>query len=230
MAGKKSGDLEREQTGEVLAAIERERDRLAQALHDTVCQSVSGMQMLAHVLQRKVSQKAPEAAGEIAELAGLIQGITGELQQLVYWLRPSALEQTGLCFALSELCDQVSGPVRCEVDCAPDLVLPNDVAAQLYHIAQTALIHALPRPGLTSIRISVVEETAGVTLQIEDDAANSAPPASGSAERLFGWELLERRAAFVGAKLHQEHGEDQGNIVSCNWPRPAKTRSRSRKT
>ncbi len=74
--------------GGIRAAAEREQQRLAQALHDTISQSLTGIHLMAEVLARKHAATAPEAAADLAELSEIILGSTFELHRLITSLRP----------------------------------------------------------------------------------------------------------------------------------------------
>lgn len=73
----------------VLEAAGKERRRLAQELHDTVCQSLSGIELVAGVLVRKFGETSPDAARQLARLAGMIHGAVQELHILSGQLQPA---------------------------------------------------------------------------------------------------------------------------------------------
>ncbi len=76
----------------ILAAASREQERLAQTLHDTISQSLSGMHLMAAVLARKYEPICPAAAAEIAAFSDLIQSSALEMHHLVRSLRPAPRE------------------------------------------------------------------------------------------------------------------------------------------
>ena len=67
----------------VTAAADRERRRLARMLHDTICQSVTGVNLLARVLSRRVKERAPDLESDLLELTDLLRVSMTELQDMV---------------------------------------------------------------------------------------------------------------------------------------------------
>ncbi len=68
-------------------AIERERLAVAQTLHDSVCQSLSGLALVVALAQRKAKQRDPELAGDLTEVAGMVRTICSDVHGLVEQLR-----------------------------------------------------------------------------------------------------------------------------------------------
>jgi signal transduction histidine kinase len=69
------------------AAAAPQRQELAQTLHDTLSQSLTGLHIMAVVLSRKLQQRDPESAAEASEIAAAINRTSGELQEIVRSLR-----------------------------------------------------------------------------------------------------------------------------------------------
>jgi signal transduction histidine kinase len=65
------------------AAAGRERQRIAQALHDTVCQSLSGVSLEAAVLSRELEATGWEGAPRGKALREMIRKTVSELHELV---------------------------------------------------------------------------------------------------------------------------------------------------
>jgi signal transduction histidine kinase len=78
---------ERMRTAAVREAVEQERLALAQTLHDTLCQSLSGIRLIATLAERKAAQRHPELAGDLGELRGMLGTVCDDLHKLVEELR-----------------------------------------------------------------------------------------------------------------------------------------------
>jgi signal transduction histidine kinase len=205
----------------VLRAIENEQQLLAQALHDTVCQSLSGMTILASLIARKLQPKDPQAATEVTQLGKLIADAGEEVQALVRWLRPPVVGSAGLTFALTELARETSRRVRCQFKAPPQPVLLEPyAAAQLYYIAHGAVHRALERKAVSRIAIALQFTRRTVTLTVQDDACDSETAETASSEGRFGWEVLQRRARVVGAAIINEPAGAKGTRVTCKLTVP----------
>ncbi len=71
----------------IRVAAGREQERLAQKLHDTVSQNLSGMHLMAVVITRKYAETCPAASAEIAELGETILTSAEEMHSLICSLR-----------------------------------------------------------------------------------------------------------------------------------------------
>jgi signal transduction histidine kinase len=205
----------------VLRAIENEQQLLAQALHDTVCQSLSGMTILASIIAKKLQATAPEAAAEVTQLGKLIFEAGEEMQGLVRWLRPPVVGSAGLTFALTELARETSKRVRCQFKPPPGVLLLDPyAAAQLYSIAHGAVHRALERTGVSRIAIGLKVARRLVTLTIQDNARATETAETASSEGRFGWEVLQRRGRVIGATLTSEAVGAKGTRITCTFPLP----------
>jgi signal transduction histidine kinase len=204
----------------ILAAIDAEQQRLAQALHDTVCQSLTGMNILAGLIARKLKALSPEIAGEVAELRDLIGQTSDEVHEMVRWLRPPALAGDGLTFrpyrswpAAFRSGSHVSWMLLME----RSRWIPY-VSAQIYHIVQTAVQHSLCRAGVGKITMSLALNPGEIVIAIEDDAPVSEDGADQTAKAMLAWQVADRRAAAIGATISRLMPCTTGNRVECRAP------------
>jgi signal transduction histidine kinase len=205
----------------VLEAIDAEQQRLAQSLHDTVCQSLTGMNILASLIARKLKTLSPEIAREVIELRDLIGQTSEEVHDMVRWLRPPALAGGGLLFALQELAAETSRRIPCSFSASDNPIsVDGYISAQLFHIVQTGVQDSLGRPGATKIAVSVEIDERKIEISVEDDAGKvsgaNKPPAKDHAR-------VENRRAAGGSHrchdLHERHGK--GHLVKCEVPHTA---------
>lgn len=73
--------------GEVSDAVRRERQRIAQLLHDTVCQSISGAALEAAVLSRALETEGSKAAATGNALRKMIRHAAVEIQRIALSLQ-----------------------------------------------------------------------------------------------------------------------------------------------
>ena len=68
-------------------AVLAERRRLAQALHDTVCQSLTGIYLMAATLERSIRDRDAAASESVRALKGVVREASKEVQNLMRTLR-----------------------------------------------------------------------------------------------------------------------------------------------
>ncbi len=77
-------------TASAAAAVQAERKRIAQALHDTVAQTLTGTYLQALVIARKLEASGSGSAADVARLTETIHRAVVELQEVARGLQPEA--------------------------------------------------------------------------------------------------------------------------------------------
>lgn len=203
--------LERERESAAKAAVERERARIAQELHDVVSHNVSLMVVQAGAA-REVLGVSPEAAAEAlsaVESAG--RGALSELRHLLGLLAPAAdgdredLAPQPSLSRLGELVDRIAFaglPVEVRISGEPR-PLPSGVDLTAYRIIQEALTNALKHGdgGETEVTVRYADRHLRVeVLNRGPSVLTGGRPAaaSGAAEGRGLMGLRERVAVYGG--------------------------------
>jgi signal transduction histidine kinase len=76
-----------------LDSAEAERRRIAETLHATVSQTLSGMQFMARVIAKKLAASNSDVAKDVAELADLAQRTVDELHEVTRGLTASPMKR-----------------------------------------------------------------------------------------------------------------------------------------
>ena len=201
----------------VTAAADRERRRLARMLHDTICQSVTGVNLLARLLSRRVKEKAPDLEPDLLELTDLLRVSMIEVQDTVRAL--AGPQAGGLASALAELARVTSDQVPCELVCPDELPRPAaGMTGQLLRIVQEAVDNAVLHSRATRLKIVVRHEESGELAVSVLDNGQGFNPALPLPERISGLELMRYRAATMGGTLSVESQPGQGTTLTCHLP------------
>lgn len=198
------------------AMTERQRQSLAQELHDGVCQELQGTVLMATVLSRKLGDPGHKA--ECRHLAELISGTLDAVRQLAHGISPMAVHmQGGLREALDELAQKASTVIPCGFTCASDLSVDEGVSLHLYRVAQEAVANALKHSGATKIMITLREEGPLLLLKVEDDGKGFDADVH---ERIgMGLHNIRHRARAVGGDCTTKSAPHQGTTVACSVPK-----------
>ena len=201
----------------VLAAVERERQRIGDQLHKKLCQSLAGVSILAGLLNRRAQRGEPVGASEIEELTHNIQLTIDETRALSQELRGSTIQEGGLIEALALVADEAAREVPCEFVCEkPVFVRDARVSLALLRIAEESVRDAIQHRDPKKIVISLTRDGKAVTVKIQDNGTGSTPPSND--EMLNGIGLMRRRARAAGASLIITSHPDTGTVVSCTVP------------
>lgn len=211
------------------AAIEfdatlRERNRLAANLHDTLLQTISGLNFQLMACESESLPSVERKANHLETARRMVQRAQDDLRGTVWALR--VLPLRGLCLgdaiqALGEkLAEerQVTIVVQVENEIPP---LSEFVAGNLLLVSQEAIQNAIKHAHATSInvRVGVGQDRQHITLRVRDDGVGFDPlarprPHSGH----FGLEGMRERIERLGGKLRLESSEGHGTQVRAEVP------------
>jgi len=160
----------RETTHKLIDAQERERQRIAQELHDGIGQTLTLAEL---ELDRIIAQQSKEGAGEsLLKLRDQLTTTSQAIWEVSHGLYPSNLEYLGLVPALKRLCADLSEETLLEVHCdtghVPDR-LPADVSLCLYRVAQEALQNIVRHSHARNASLRLREHGERLVLEIGDD-------------------------------------------------------------
>lgn len=190
--------------GRVLAAVETDRQRIAQDLHDSVLQFLGAISLDLDRAASLVVQNPPAAREILERYAGQAETIAHEARGLVYDLAPPAVAQGGwltqarayaeqACAACGvSLVWQVTGEV--------EIPLGEGEAIHLYRIFQQAITNALDHAQASTITVRVARDAQHIRLEVQDDGAGfDLVEASGQPHHLGLLSMRERARALGGA-------------------------------
>ena len=166
-----------------------ERTRLAQELHDTLEQSMTGIGLQLDAAGQ-LSEKQPGRANHHAELArSLLTQSQIELRRSIWDLRSRELEEFDLCNALRESGRQMTNGTDIQLRVLTEgkvRPLPEVVEENLLRIGQEALTNLIKHSSAKSATLTLLFGPQGVHLRIRDDGKGFDPgKAAGPREGHF---------------------------------------------
>jgi two-component system, NarL family, sensor kinase len=197
---------------QVLDAEERERARVAQALHDDALQSL----LAAH-------QDLIEAAPGRAQVtrAHEIMGVAiDRVRDAVSALHPVILEQRGLEAALEAVCTQAENRAGFEsslrVD--PDAVGTSD--GLVFSVARELITNASQHSGAQRVEVSVEDAQQGIVLTVADDGEGIKPGRRDEAleEGHIGLPSIVQRLEATGGSLEISSSPGEGTRAVAHIP------------
>ena len=223
---RKRADAERART-ELLARLvfaqEDERRRIAREMHDQFGEQLTALTHRINAL-KAASATSPDLQSLVASLESVAQRLDRDVDQLVWELRPTALDDLGLRAALANYVQdwaaRTSIAAQLHTSGLLDDRLSADVETTLYRIAQEALTNVAKHSRAARVDIILERRPDQVLLIVEDDgvgfdvgeaATDSAPPPYGPGG--FGLLGMQERAALVGATIEIESSAGKGTTI-----------------
>lgn len=205
-------------------AQEEERRRISLELHDQMGQRLTAMMMKLKTLDAASFGRA-STLGSLEQLTDLTEGLTRDVHDLAWGLRPPALDDLGLETALSNYLEEWAERSRIPVDFHSrgfeGKRLPVTHETTLYRIAQEALTNVFKHSGSDRVSFILDRRADYVLAVIEDNGhgfdADALLQQSVKARQL-GLMGMRERARLLGGTLNIESTPGTGTSVFVRLP------------
>jgi two-component system, NarL family, sensor histidine kinase LiaS len=219
MANKISNLMQDKQT---LAQM-KERNRIAQELHDTVKQQSFATLMQVRAARNLLDSDPSAAKKSLLEAETLIKASQQELGLMISELRPPALEGKGLIEALRDYVEgwSTSACIPVTYKVIGERSLPFDVERTLYRVAQEGLSNVARHSRASAAIVNLVFEENQVILIIEDNGTGfdfAEKQASG-----FGFVSMHDRLKEVDGKMEIRTSFHSGTQLTASVRLPGST-------
>jgi PAS domain S-box-containing protein len=204
---------------------EDERRRIARDMHDQFGEQLTALSLRIGLLRDACAER-PDLANHVGALAEIAERLDRDVDQLVWELRPTALDDLGLRAALANYIQEWSerSNIAAELHTTGllDDRLASEVETALYRIAQEALNNVAKHSRARRVEVILERRPDCVLLILEDDGVGFADADAGQARHGYGLVGMQERAALVGASLQIESTPGKGTTILVRIAVPAR--------
>ncbi len=191
-----------------------ERNRLARDLHDSVCQNLFSLTLMARGMETVLDGSEPLAVQSLQEMQKLTEESLKEMRSLIWQLRPAGLEQ-GLLTALQQYGSKLGLAVHEKLEGICNL--PRTVEETLLRIGQEALNNVRKHSGVEDVKLRLKVTEWQVTMEISDDGSGFQLEGNVKPESL-GMLSMRERAEMLGGLFSVESGPGKGTRLTVSFP------------
>ena len=197
-------------------AQEEERRRIAADIHDDPIQVMSAVDMR---LQLLLDRPERADAHELGELAEELRSAIDRLRNLLFELRPVALDLEGLTPAIGMYLEHAAKDTgwTWEVIDQLDHEPVPDARVALYRIAQEAVANVRKHANATHVEVRLSSVDGGLLLRIVDDGEGFDPSETPLPGHL-GLATITERAQLAGGWCRIESRMSEGSVLECWMP------------
>lgn len=214
----------RELTAHLEDVREEERRSLAQALHDEVGQTLTGvrLELSAAIEQFRQSggRTTVDAIDRLQAAVGLVDLSIDMVRRVSKALRPPLLDQFGLVAAVKWECavfEQRTG-IRCRVNANPKRIgLPPPHVTVLYRILLEALTNVARHAHASAVDIRLRADDVSVLMEVNDNGRGITESESRNA-RTMGLLGMRERALSAGGEVRIAGARGGGTILTVRLP------------
>lgn len=207
------------QHAEQESALERERARIAQDLHDDLGSSLTRLSLLSGLI-RTDKDNPEQVEAHASKLAQSADQTVRALEEIVWAVRPGSDTLQSLTDYIAHFANELfdGNAARCRLDLPhdlPALALPPDLRHNIFLIVKEALTNALKHSGAAEVQVHA--KISGHTLEIlvRDDGRGFNPSLSSEGRR-NGLGNIRRRAEAIGGKLELQSAAGEGTTVELS--------------
>jgi signal transduction histidine kinase len=208
----------------VVMVQETERQRIANDLHDSVTQAILAAIYELHALRRRIGGYNPHADRQLDECQQLLDGTLLEMKQIIYALRPRALDELGLLAALDHFAAAVQTHHGLNVTFQASGTayhLPAEAELAIYRIVQEATQNSIRHANANHVTISVEFRPWRIRVAVCDDGCGFDPGVVNGGLGLVG---MRERAQALGGQFSVTSRLEEGTEVSLEFQRPDRDR------
>jgi len=204
-------------TAELGLTEERERRRIARALHDEVVQKLAlGKLKLDQALKKGLIP----AESTIKDLQKILDDSMRDLRNLSTDLSPPLLYEIGLQAAVENLVERLAGEhgFRFAVSGDEVMELREDLRVTLFQMAQELLVNMVKHAHASTATVQITKKAGSVRLEVADDGAgfNLSDCREG-----FGLAHIRQRVARLGGAINISTAAGMGTSVVIEIPADA---------
>jgi PAS domain S-box-containing protein len=205
-------------------AIDEERRRIAQEIHDGIAQGMAALRLRISVWHDLVETNPAQLHAELDELQAVLDTGIAEMRSAIYGLRPVALDEVGLFPALRQLVadfeDQYQAYVELHIS-GPEERLPLRLELPLFQVVQEALhnVGKHAQASLVWLALDLTQDEA-IGLTIRDNGLGFDPASLEGVVRSghLGLKQMRERVEEAGGKLEVVSQSGQGTEVRVVLP------------
>jgi signal transduction histidine kinase len=208
----------------VVKVVEEERHRLARELHDGVAQTLANAAISIELVTRRAATDVPGALADLVPLRARLVEQQAGLRDILFALRPLALEDGGLPAAIAALAKRVDGMNGSHVATRrmeSARRMAPEIEAGAFTVIREAANNAIKTGRAANVAIDVYDDGNAVVAVVEDDGQGfdvAAVLQSYAKRGSLGLLQMRESARLIGAQLSLDSSPGQGTRVRLRIP------------
>jgi signal transduction histidine kinase len=201
----------------LVEAQEEERRSISRELHDEVGQSLGALLVDVGQLSKLVPPEDRVTQSQIAHIKSVAETAVKSIRDIALLLRPPMLDDLGLVPALEWQAREISRRSDMEVEVHSENVsedLGDETKVTIYRLVQEALSNAATHASAKNAKVTVVQGSDNITVEITDDGHGFDP----QRKRGMGILGMEERVRRLGGTLTIESTPGKGATLKAELP------------
>jgi signal transduction histidine kinase len=197
--------------------IDRERNRLAREVHDTLGHQLTVSVVQLEGAQRLISSDPQRAFQMVATVREQVKSGLGELRRIVATLRTPENEDAPLSVSYQKLVHHFQEATGIIIQLQMPEILPslaNPVRSAFYRSLQEALTNVQKHAHASQVVVKLNYHDHQLCLSVRDNGVGISLIGKGG----FGWKGLKERASLLGGSFETLNAPEGGTILDFSVP------------
>jgi signal transduction histidine kinase len=208
-----------------LLAEMRERNRLAQELHDTVAQALGYLNLKINMAHTSLANHEVDVATDhLQELKSVIAETYTDVREEIFYLRSKMLSDLSFMALLDRYIHKYRRFYNLDIqliqEADPALFeFSAEVTSQLIRTIQEALINVRKHSMVDAATIRLGQESGGLCISIEDQGQGFDLAGNQAKSSSFGLQIMRERVESVGGHLEIDTAPGRGTriVIHYGW-------------
>ncbi|MBI3404216.1 MAG: sensor histidine kinase [Acidobacteria bacterium] len=205
--------------------IEGERSRISRDLHDSILQTMLGLDIQLEVLRRKLPMHPEQAAEDLSALQKAISREGADLRRMMTDMRPVHVESADLVDMMYGFAERFRAESSVGLDLiadSVDLQAPDRICRELFQIYREALNNVKKHSRATHVVVKLWQDETKIYLAVDDNGQGFSFAGTFSSDELDRLRLgpisIKERARGVGGVLTVESSPGHGSRLTLEIP------------
>jgi signal transduction histidine kinase len=186
-------------------ALERERARIAQDLHDDLGSSLTRIALLSDLLNAE-NQSPQQVQAHAEKITQTAAQTVQALEEIVWAVRPGSDSLQSLVEYIAHFSNELfeGNGTRCRLNLPhdlPSMPLPPEMRHNIFLVVKEALTNVLKHSGAREVHVQAKAAAHTLEFIVQDDGRGFVPKPSAGSDKRNGLTNMQRRAESMGGKL-----------------------------
>jgi PAS domain S-box-containing protein len=201
----------------------RERNRLAQELHDTVAQALGYLNLKISIAHSALANhQVKVATAHLHELKGVINETYTDVREEIFYLRAKALSDLSFMELLQQYVEKYRRFYNLEIQLIQEadpaqFDFSPEMTAQLVRTVQEALINVRKHARVNRATIRLGQSGDALRISIEDTGQGFDLAQNGSKSSSYGLQIMRERMESIGGRLEIATAPGQGTRIVLHY-------------
>ncbi len=206
----------------IIQAQEEERKRVARDIHDGPAQSMANIVLRTEIAERLLNnQQIDLAILELKDLKAMIRQSLVDVRQIIFDLRPMALDDLGLLPTLRKFLPEMANRVGLKTNLAfkgRERRLPMGMEVAIFRLIQEIVNNVIKHAKATKVKVNVEYRDGHIKVVVQDDGVGFEKEEVMKKKKNFGLIGMKERIQLLEGECEIDSKRNIGTTIHITVP------------